>query len=671
MLDFSNHTTIIAENQKRLKENSAPYNAFTGEGVDGCGRTKIKIKDFPKLPVMWLPNKMLDENKLAKELKKAGTLKKYFKNNNIQYTEQNITLVTTLFYQVRFYYDFEFWAYLCTAIKEYETDRDIQFVANRGQRRIIKELYRCLDEKLPIRFFILKCRRLGSSTVINEIINWFQLVRKKQWNSVICSHVETTAQSIRGMTAKIYEKYPYTLAGLNELPKLLPYQHSQKTRYHKARGTKITTGSFERPEGVRGGDDIAMALLSEVGLWKATKGKKPEDMIQAIISGIPKKPETMIVYESTAKGVGNYFHREYIRTKNGDNGFVPIFIFWYEIDHYQIPIDDYEGFLKTINEYEKILFQNGATLEAINWYRQKKIEYSDEWRFMSEFPSTDTEAFQTTGRRYYPIEHVEQMRKFIKPPAFVGDIAGDDIFTKKALENVRIVETKRGNLSVWKKPDTIKMSGNRYVVVVDINKGLSESADNGIICVIDRYWQHENGIPEIVAEWCGKVLIRELIWKAAQLSKLYHNAHLVVESNTKHNEGNSDYMLDAVFDEIKDSYSNLYCDTPAEQIREGVPVKWGFRTSQTSKHTVCSHQQWALAQCKYIERSEEALNELNTFEQKENGKLEAVDGCRDDRHITRAIGIWVCYQKLPAPQLINTEQKQNIVYYKQQPIINQ
>ena len=26
--------------------------------------------------------------------------------------------------------------------------------------------------------------------------------------------------------------------------------------------------------------------------------------------------------------------------------------------------------------------------------------------------------------------------------------------------------------------------------------------------------------------------------------------------------------------------------------------------------------------------------------------LGAVEGCRDDRHITRAIGVWICYNEL-------------------------
>lgn len=117
-----------------------------------------------------------------------------------------------------------------------------------------------------------------------------------------------------------------------------------------------------------------MAHLTEVGLWKATKGKKPEDLVQAIFGSILSGPYTMKVLESTAKGVGNYFHRTWISALKGENNFTPVFIPWFLIDIYSEHIyhQEYYSFILSMDEYEHWLFELGATLEAIKWYRSKK-----------------------------------------------------------------------------------------------------------------------------------------------------------------------------------------------------------------------------------------------------------------------------------------------------------
>ena len=68
-----------------------------------------------------------------------------------------------------------------------------------------------------------------------------------------------------------------------------------------------------------------------------------------------------------------------------------------------------------MTDEEHRLFRLGATLEAINWYRSKKKEITEEWRLSSEFPSTPTEAFQSTGRRVFKQTYVENARHSCTP----------------------------------------------------------------------------------------------------------------------------------------------------------------------------------------------------------------------------------------------------------------
>ena len=86
---------------------------------------------------------------------------------------------------------------------------------------------------------------------------------------------------------------------------------------------------------------------TEVGLWVTTDGKTPEQIVRSACSGILLKPYTMIVYESTANGTGNFFQREYDAAKNNKSQFEALFISWFEIEQYSAPIDNIKAFAIT------------------------------------------------------------------------------------------------------------------------------------------------------------------------------------------------------------------------------------------------------------------------------------------------------------------------------------
>ena len=268
-----------------------------------------------------------------------------------------------------------------------------------------------------------------------------------------------------------------------------------------------------------------------VAYYESTPQRTPEALTNSISNSVPLLPNTLIVYESTPNGTGNFFHREYVRAKKGQSNFKAIFIAWFDIDIYTIEIPDYKKFIASLSQKEKYIFSLGATLEAIAWYREKSKEQQDEWRFISDFPSDDVEAFQSSGRLVFDIKDVERLRQGCRTPATTGEIVGDAIDGREALDGLQFVPSPDGNLKVWTLPSEEHVS-NRYAVIVDIGVGLSEGADNSIICVIDRYYMLEGGIPEVVAEWAGHLPKDIIVWKAVQIAKFYHNALLVVEKNS-------------------------------------------------------------------------------------------------------------------------------------------
>lgn len=646
---------IIKINLERLREIETPYNPITGEGSFSIKRQHVTCEDFP-LKEMWLPIDFV-ETGFCQIILHLGIRKYITSILRQEYSDYMANLLYTEFCVQRFQYDFEFWAYSTAKISPKGGGDDISFFLNRAQRIYLTTLEKLRISNQPINIILLKARQWGGSTLTQIYMLWIQIVHKKNWNSVICGDVESQSNIVSGMLSKVVEKYPLWATNGVKL-ETKPFEGSSKTRQIQYCQCLYSVGSAQKPDNLRS-QNISMAHLTEVGLWKETKGKKPEDLVQAIFGSINDGPYTVKVLESTAKGVGNYFHRTWLKAVKGENDFTPVFIAWFMIDMYSSYIGqrNYRSFIESMDEYEMYLFELGATLEAIAWYRRKKKAMEQEWRMCSEYPSDPKEAFQSTGRPYFPRQYVEQARKTCMEPAFYGEFVGEETKGKKAFENLHFVEMKRKKdskeniLQVWLLPDTSCHYKDRYVVSVDIG-GTGENSDSSSIKVFDRLPMIEGGIPEVVAEWHGHIEHDLLIWKAAQIAYAYDNALLVVESNTLETEGTEGDNFEYVLDEIVDFYYNLYSRTSAEQIKQGAPVKYGFHTNPSTKPMVLNFLKAAMRDCLYIERSLETTFECDQFEIKEDGKKTgAVEGCHDDRVMSTSIGLYVCY-KTPKPYRI-------------------
>lgn len=654
-----NFSQIISENNLRIAHNGKYYNPITGEGSVAVPRTKVQIQDAP-LPVMFLPITMR-EVPLISSLINTGSMVRYLQSIGQPVTEETKALIWEQIIKVRIRYDFEYWAYMFTVIKAKAKGKDIPFYLNRAQRKLLRVMEHLRQDGKPINIILLKARQWGGSTLIQLYMLWLQLVHHEQWHSVICGDVEGQARNVRGMISKVLKQYPAwlfsyaqrELLGEKQRVKFIPFEGSQKNKQIIPTKAVVSIGSAQKPETLRS-SDITMAHLTEVGMWQETPGRKPEDLVQSIFGTLYEGKDSLQVMESTAKGVGNYFHRTWQAAKAGQINMTPVFVAWFEIDIYSRPVDDYKAFITSMNEYEWELWNAGATLEAVNWYRYKS-KGMEKWRMNSEFPSNDIEAFQSTGHRKFRLQDTTQLRKNCLIPEFKGDISADSETGKKSLSNIRFVSDERGALSVWAFPDTEIPVSDRYLVTVDIG-GTSEAADYSVIMVLDRYMMMFGGVPEVVAEWHGHADHDLIAWKAVQMATLYGNALLVIESNTLETDETEGDNFEYILDEIAGHYYNLYSRTPADKIKQGAPIRWGFHTNKSTKNLVIAHQVKAVRDGLYIERCLAAVDEHDVFEIKENGMLGAVEGCHDDRLMTRAIGVYIAYE-MPLPKEIKSTGK--------------
>ncbi len=316
--------------------------------------------------------------------------------------------------RLRICHDFEYWAATCCTIKDKRTGCDVFMRLNRPQRRVlaIMEQQRMAGE--PVRLIMLKARQWGGSTLVQVYMAWIQLVHKRSWNSLICAHVKDTAATIRGMYSKILSDYPADVWDEDGVcrPEFRVYERSTNIRYIPGRDCRVTLGSAEKQDSVRGGD-FAMAHLSEVAFWGDTTRHSPEGFVRAICGSIMREPFTLIVMESTANGTGNFFHAEWLRACSAEGSDkIPVFVPWYEIELYSKPVGDVEALWSSLDSYERGLWHKyGCTLEQIAWYREKRREYPTRQLMAAEYPTDDVEAFANTGSSVFPAECVAELAK--------------------------------------------------------------------------------------------------------------------------------------------------------------------------------------------------------------------------------------------------------------------
>lgn len=627
-IDFSDIQAIIRENERKKDELFGYYNPVTGEGSP-IERERLFWDDenFILIP------KQMAELPMLRRIIDSGSVSVFAQTNGLAAKEIEKAIL-----RLRIEYDFEFWSATCAKIQDKLTKTTVPFILRRPQRKLLKVLLELLYAGEPIRIILLKARQWGGSTLVQLFMAWIQLYHKKAWHSAIVADVEDQSRNIKAMYSRLAENHPREILPV----RFRSFEGSTKNKKIEGRDCVIYIGSMQQPDSIRSAD-VMMAHLSEVGLWKETKGKKPEDLIQSIAGTVPKEPYSMIVLESTAKGIGTYFHREWQKSGNGDSGYVQVFVSWYEIEMYFSKFaDDAErdAFIASMSDKEKYYFELGATLEGIKWYREKKrLESYDDWRMGCEFPTTPEEAFQSTGRRAHAPEYVQRMRKFTKPPVYMGEMYANSRAGKGAIDkSLEFQEQPGGGLWLWALPDKETPIKRRYVVSVDIG-GRSVGADWSVISIIDRYFLMEGGVEECIGTWRGHLDQDLVIWQAVQIAKFFNSALLVVESNSLDMKGDEgDHSL-TILDEIKDFYPHMFFRTDPQKIREGAPVRYGFHTNKQTKTDLVNQMNKRFRELGHIERDARALDEADCYEIKPDGTYGAVDGEHDDIYMSRGIGL--------------------------------
>ena len=587
-------------------------------------------------------------------------------------TEENRRLIMENLFRLRLKYDFEFSAATEDKIQDKETKKFIPLILNEGQRILVGEYERQRLAGVPIRVLLVKARQWGGSTATQCYMSWLQRYWFENWHSCIVALDQTKAVNIRTMYKNLIAKLPKWSSPIT----FKRFEGTELIRIIPERGCRVQIGSAQKPDALRS-FDFSLVHMSEVGLWKDTQEARGDDVAMALYSTVPDVPGTMIVMESTAKGVGNYFHRQYLAAldnkKSNTAGIRPVFVAWYvDVRYTRKYLTRYAStkeFVETWTDYNWWQWEQGATMDGIFWYNHfKKSHHWTDFQMKSEYPTTAEEAFQTKSGRYFTDDLLSWLHKNLRQPKFIGDIRGDATVGEGVMENVKLYPNDAllsEVLKIWIYPEDNAPAGkivkNRFVVTVDVG-GRGARADWSVISVFDRLsMAGEFGALERAALWRGHVDPDLLAYKAAQIAHFYDDAMLVIESNTYEtknkksddaavSEGDHTYT---VLDTLAGIYENLYRRrTTPDNTQDKATRHIGWHMNKQTKYMAYDDYTVRLREGDFMEYSQDAADEAMWLMNAPGGKIEAMEGTHDDIQDTTAVGCYIAFGGMEPVKII-------------------
>lgn len=309
-------------------------------------------------------------------------------------------------------------------------------VMNYAQRDFIAEVEKQINGQGAVRIIVLKARQLGISTVIEGIIFCLS-VMYRSYQSLIISHEAESSEHILTMTKRYWNTYPFKRFHDEQ------YNGRKQLAWSDLQSNIVIATA--KNTGAGRSKTLHALHASEVAFWD-----NPEELVTGLRQAIPSQGITMIFYESTANGVGNFFHKTWEEASAGRSEFSPKFYPWHRHPEYTasyIPRMQHGRYaeLETLSTEEKALKSMGVSEGRLLWRRYAIAELcqGDIEKFHQEYPTTPHEAFLSTGRNVFNINHLLDHYRPMRPR--VG-------YLKRRGQRVEFVDNPDGALKIFRFP---------------------------------------------------------------------------------------------------------------------------------------------------------------------------------------------------------------------------
>lgn len=294
--------------------------------------------------------------------------------------------------------DYPYYAQKCLKIVDKATGQIVPFQMNQAQRYIHMRLEEQKRRIGKVRATIIKGRQQGCSTYVEGRYFWIATLNPGS-TVFILAHIADSTNHLFGMAKKYYELAP---------PPILPTidkMNERRLEFSSIHSSYAvgTAGSAQ----IGRGTTVRYFHGSEVAYWEHS-----DDLAAGVLQAVPNAPGTEIIFESTANGLGGFFHKKVLEGLNeeSDGEFITIFTPWFWQPEYNKPIPP--TFIRT-DEEEELNHLFGLTDGQLFWRRQTIIDAfgGDVWRFKREYPNTVEEGFLASGTSLILPSYIINARK--------------------------------------------------------------------------------------------------------------------------------------------------------------------------------------------------------------------------------------------------------------------
>lgn len=509
----------------------------------------------------------------------------------------------------------------------------VRFVPNRPQRRFLDLVDWLREQGLPVRIRLLKARQWGGSSVVDGLIFADCITRRHQFASILAD-AKTKSQVLFDRV----DTFQTQLEGDADYRHLAQERVPAMGRAIKwGNGSQISVDSAEN----RGSVGRAPTLTHLHASEKAFYPEQTMTML-GVAQAVPDDPNTVIVEESTANGIGDDWSEDCLRLvvrgeeglkgpydDGNDGAWCLLFVPWFEIEKYTRPLNGKaleeawehlpEEELAPLREREPWLREQGVSDEQLHWRRWRIVEKcrSRVELFDQEFPDTARRAFIGSGSVVFDTNALEAMAEAARTAAWSRGrlVVGFGKVTWQA--------DAQGSLEVLEHPKP----GQHYAIGADFAEGIGGDADS--FHVIDRQTCTEVAVlnAQLGTDLAGPTL--------EAFARYYNQAVICPESNN--------YGLVAV-KHLRERYdvTRLYVrpTIKADKIARTGSSAFGWRTDATTKPELIGTLEEAIRHRTVAIRHPATLHELRCFERDpKTGKMGAAAGQHDDRVIGLALAL--------------------------------
>jgi len=513
----------------------------------------------------------------------------------------------------------------------------IPFKFNLAQDKIYLEWLKCMKTNIAPRFIVLKSRQQGISTW-TEAMMFQDTANNSYKNTFIIAHEGSASSNLFNMSKLFYEELPAPIKPMRSRnnEKALIFENPDKAA--------IENGA---PSGLRSKFAIGSANVSEAGrsgtnhnlhVSEAAFFPQAEKTVAALLQTIPDNLNTLCVLESTANGIGGFYHEKWVNANSGDknNDFIPIFLPWSFDTTCVKPFrshEEKEQLIKEVNQTFKdwkgeptnteeyyLMEEYNLSYEQVNWRRWAIANkcLGDTDIFKQEYPINDKEAFLSSGR---PKFNIGVLRKYS-----TSTKEGIKGYVDGKLGSIVWRNDPYGYIERWEEPK----SREQYFIGGDVAEGLKHG-DYSCLYVMDNAFN-------IVAEWHGHIDPDLFGIEAVKLARYYNNAFVGIENN---NHGMT--TLKAM---QRLEYWEIYYHKNVDKITDQMTTKMGWTTKSDTKRLMINKLSEFIREELIKMPSKELISELMSYIIEPNGSFNAQLGCYDDRVMALAICLQMALQGL-------------------------